>query len=255
MRLHYWRVPARRWRVDFFYIVLVLSGWLSSMAEDIVIQMPDGAPGQLFLLFHGVGSSAQAMVALGRRLGEAFPASAVVSVSAPQVSDLGSGYQWFSVQGVSEGNRAERVSAVLPLFLETVQGLQKAYGVSAAQTALVGFSQGAIMALAATQVSSSSSSDVLAGRVISLAGRFVSAPAFVSPETVVHLVHGERDSIISCDYSVAAGEGLDALGGDFTVDVLPGVGYSVSAEMGEVVIERLLSYIPRRIWDQAVSGG
>ena len=228
------------------------------MAEDIVIQMPDGAPGQLFLLFHGVGSSAQAMAALGRRLGEAFPSSAVVSVSAPQVSDLGSGYQWFSVQGVTEDNRAGRVAAVLPLFLETVRGLQKAYGVSAAQTALVGSSQGAIMALAATQVSSSASSassEVLAGRVISLAGRFVSTPAFVSPETVVHLVHGERDSIVSCDYSVAGGVGLDALGGDFTVDVLPGVGHSVADVMGEVVVERLLSYIPRRIWDQAVSGG
>jgi phospholipase/carboxylesterase len=224
-----------------------------SMVEDIVIQMPDGAPGQLFLLFHGVGSNAQAMAALGRRLGEAFPSAAVISVSAPGVSDLGTGYQWFSVQGVTEGNRAERIAAVLPLFVSTVRGLQSAYGVSAAQTALVGFSQGAIMALgAAAQVSSG---EGLAGRVVSLAGRLAGVPLFLSAETTVHLLHGERDSVISCDYSVAAAEGFSDLGGDVTVDILAGVGHSVADEMGEVLVERLLSYIPKRVWDQAVSGG
>jgi phospholipase/carboxylesterase len=222
------------------------------MAEDIVIQMPEGAPGQLFLLFHGVGSVASAMAGLGRRLGEAFPSAAVISVSAPEVSDLGTGYQWFSVQGVTEGNRAERIAAALPLFVSTVRGLQAAYGVSAAQTALVGFSQGAIMALAATQVSSG---EVLAGRVVSLAGRLAGLPLFLSAETTVHLLHGERDSIVSCDYSVAAAEGFSDLGGDVTVDILPAVGHSVADEMGEVLVERLLSYIPKRIWDQAVSGG
>ena len=221
------------------------------MAEDIVMQAPEGAPGLLFLLFHGVGSEPRAMAGLGRRLGAAFPASAVVCVAAPHVSDLGTGRQWFSVQGVTEGNRAERVGAALPSFIGAVRGLQADFGVAAAQTALVGFSQGAIMALAAIQ---SCASEALAGRVVSLAGRLVGEAGLFSAETVLHLVHGERDSVISPEVSVRAGEGFSRVGGDVTVDVLPGVGHSVSSDIEEVVLERLLGYVPRRVWAAALSG-
>ena len=38
------------------------------MSEHLVVQMPQDPPGQLFLLFHGVGGTPQNLLPLGRRL-------------------------------------------------------------------------------------------------------------------------------------------------------------------------------------------
>jgi predicted esterase len=87
------------------------------MPHDLVIQQPDAAPAtpaggtELLLLFHRVGASAQDLEPLAEALGELRPEAWVVSLQAPHPSEFGHGWQWFSVQGVTEANRPERVAA------------------------------------------------------------------------------------------------------------------------------------------------
>lgn len=219
------------------------------MSEHVVVQMPEGEPGQLFLLFHGVGSTPENLVSLGERLADEFPSAAVISVRGPDTSDMGAGYQWFSVVGVTEESRAARIAATLPRFVETVRGFQEAVGASAAQTALLGFSQGAIMALAATQLPG----EALAGRVISLAGRFAALPSVAPAETTLHLIHGRRDPVIAHEHSVAAAEQLIALGGDVTADVIAGLGHAVDQEVVDLLVHRLKTHVPKRVWEQAMA--
>ncbi|HEX7889574.1 MAG TPA: alpha/beta hydrolase-fold protein, partial [Ramlibacter sp.] len=138
--------------------------------DGLVLQTP-AQPRELFLLFHGVGASPRDLVPVGQLLARAFPDAAVVSVPAPDASDFGSGLQWFSVRGVTEENRPDRVRATLPRFLETVRGWQEHTGVPAAGTTLLGFSQGAIMSLAAAM-----EAPPPAARVVSLSGRFDELP-------------------------------------------------------------------------------
>ncbi|WP_216370080.1 hypothetical protein [Ramlibacter montanisoli] len=138
------------------------------MSEAIVLQSPPAAA-SLFLLFHGVGSTPQDLAPLGARLALEFPDAAVASIAAPDRSDLGAGLQWFSVLGVTEENRPQRVAATLPRFLATVQHWQQRTGVAASATTLVGFSQGAILSLSAAHASQPP-----AARVVSLSGRYPS---------------------------------------------------------------------------------
>jgi len=221
------------------------------MAEHLVVQTPEGAPGQLILLFHGVGSTPQAMVPLARQLADQFPAAAIVAVAAPDPHDAagaGAGRQWFSVRGITEENRAGRIAAAMPRFVETVGALQRDTGTTPAQTALIGFSQGAIMALESTQTPA----PPLAGRVVSLAGRFAHLPQRVPPETTLHFIHGKDDPVIDYRHTVDAAEQLVRLGGDLTADVLPGLGHTVAPEMTELLLRRLTTHVPRRLWEQAM---
>jgi len=71
------------------------------MPSPIMIQKPAGQPQQLFLLFHGVGASAQDMVPVGEQFAAQFPASMVVSLEGFQACDFGQGRQWFSVAGIA----------------------------------------------------------------------------------------------------------------------------------------------------------
>lgn len=217
------------------------------MQQDLVIQRPD-APQQLFLLFHGVGALPVHMSPLGKVLAEQFPQAAVICIASPDVSDFGQGFQWFSVQGVTEENRRARVQAAMPAFVATVRQWQQATGLEIEATALVGFSQGAIMALESTVLEPS----ILAGRIVSFAGRFAQLPETANPHCTLHLFHGKTDAVIPYQHTVSAAERVIALGGDLTADVLPGVGHEINADLARLLIERLRGHLPKRRWDEAL---
>lgn len=217
------------------------------MNDDLVIQLPPGQPPQLMLLFHGVGSNPQSMVPLGQRLAQAFPQSAVVSVRGPQASDLGGGYQWFSVAGITEENRPARVAQAMPSFVAAVRGWQERTGVTAHATALVGFSQGAIMALESTQLD-----DALSTRTVALSGRFAGEPIAPPSGTTLHFIHGKSDGVMHYGHTVRAAERLISLGADVTADVLPNLGHQITDDVEALLLERLKGHVPQRIWQEAM---
>jgi phospholipase/carboxylesterase len=201
---------------------------------SIVIARPQDAT-QLVLLFHGVGSSAANLVPLGEAIAQARPRAMVVSVDAPHPSTLGSGREWFSVVGITEQNRPQRIADILPTFVDTVAHWQQSSGVGAEGTALVGFSQGAILSLEATQAQPS----VAAARVIALAGRFAQ-PVRRAPRGLrFHLIHGEQDGVVPARSSIDAERELQALGADVTLDLLPGLGHGIDARALKLAIQYL----------------
>lgn len=219
------------------------------MSDAIIIQQPLHAAQQLLVLHHGVGASAQAMVPLGQRLAAQFPNAFIVSVHAPYASDISpGGAQWFSVQGITDENRPERVAAVMPAFIHNLRYWQQTSGVDASATAVLGFSQGAIMALEAAQVQAG-----LAGRIVALSGRYAQLPARAPEKTTLHLIHGKSDPVMHYGHCVAAAERLVALGGDVTADVIPHLGHEITAEVMDLVVERFVGHIPKHHWDEVLN--
>jgi phospholipase/carboxylesterase len=204
------------------------------MASSIVVHKPAGAAQQLILLFHGVGSNAQDLVPVGQQFAAKYPAALVLSLEGLQPSDFGQGRQWFSVAGVTEENRPGRVAAVMPDFRALVEQLQKASGVTATNTTLIGFSQGAIMALQSTQTQ-----PALAAHVVAFSGRFASPPTHAARGTCVHLIHGDADPVMSVESSRSAARQLEALGVQVTLDVEPGMGHGINARMLSSALARL----------------
>lgn len=212
---------------------------------DIVVQQPAGPAKQLFLLNHGVGATPEGLVPLGQQLALAFPDALIVAIQAPHASDLGQGYQWFSVRGITEEDRPARVAEAMPAFVAMVQEWQRHSGVSPEATALVGFSQGAIMSLEATQLEQH-----LAGRVVALSGRFARLPQLPHAHTTLHFVHGKSDAVIHYGYTVSGAEHLISLGADVTADVIPFLGHEINEAVADTVIERLLGHVPKRHWEE-----
>ncbi len=209
------------------------------MQDSIIVHQPTTAPDQLILLFHGVGSRAEDLLPLGQALGRHFAHACIVSVRSPDASDLGTGWQWFSVRGVDEANRATRVADAMPRFVQTVQHWQGEMQVVAAATALIGFSQGAIMALESTQQPIS-----LARSIIAIAGRFAQLPRNAPPDTHVHLMHGDADPVMPAQLSELALGQLRTLGASVTLDRFPGLGHGIDARVLERIVERMRGWTP-----------
>ncbi|MEE6801876.1 esterase, partial [Escherichia coli O8:H10] len=168
-----------------------------------VVQRPDKPASQLLLLFHGVGDNPVAMGQVGTGFTARFPDALIVSVGGAEPCGPPPARQWFSVQGVTEENRQERVDAIMPAFIEAVRYWQQESGVGPQATALIGFSQGAIMALEGVKAQ-----PTLASRVIAFSGRFASLPTAISATVTIHLIHGGEDRVIELTHDVAAQEAL-----------------------------------------------
>lgn len=216
--------------------------------HSLVIQTPPGKAQQLILLFHGVGSDPQALRPLGQRLADDFPNALVVSTAAANPSSLGRGFEWFSVIGITDTNRADRVAAAMPAFEACVADWQTRSGVASAATALIGFSQGAIMSLEAAK-----RNPPCAGRVVAIGGRFATLPAEALMDVTVHFLHGKDDAVIPYSNTVLAAHHLRDLGSDVTADVLPFIGHEVHPEFVELIMTNLTTHIPHRIWAQALA--
>ena len=212
-----------------------------------VIQQPTLPAAQLILLFHGVGADCASLRPLGEQLAAAFPQAMVVAVAAYQRSDISNGFQWFSVIGITEENRSERIAHAMPAFQACVAHWQQVAGVGAAATALIGFSQGAIMAL-----ESSKSTPTIASRVFALSGRFATLPEAAPLETTVHFLHGKVDAVIPYSHTVTAATHLRDLGGDITAEVLPFIGHEIHPDFIELVITKLSTHVPQRLWTEAL---
>lgn len=225
-------------------------------ANAIVVQQPE-KPAQLILLFHGVGSQAASMQPLGLQLATAFPQGMVVCINAANTSDFPGGFQWFSVVGITEDNRQGRVDAAMPLFLECIQHWQQQAGLGAEATALVGFSQGAIMALESTKLVSAGEAGTSlapAGRVVAMAGRYATLPENAAYRGTVHLLHGKSDGVMPYEQTVLAAHRLRALDVDFTAEVRPGIGHEIHPEFGDALVERLQSHISHHLMSEGVRG-
>jgi phospholipase/carboxylesterase len=199
--------------------------------HDLILQRP-APPTQLVLLFHGVGASARNLVPLGEALAAHLPQAAIVSVQAPDA--MGPGWQWFSVQGVTEANRPARVLAAMPRYMRAIQQWQAACGVDAQRTTLIGFSQGAIMALESTQLESP-----LAHRVIAIAGRYARPPRVAHASIRTHLMHGDADAVMPVRGAIEALAQLQGLGAFATLDRFPGLGHGIDGRVVDAIIRRL----------------
>ncbi|MGC6387663.1 esterase [Ewingella sp. S1.OA.A_B6] len=203
--------------------------------ESIIVQQPEIAADRLILLFHGVGDNPVSMGEVGTFFAAAFPNALVVSIGSPDICDFGRGFQWFSVQGVTEKNRQSRIDAAMPLFINTVREWQQSSGVKPQNTVLVGFSQGTIMALESTKVEAG-----LAGRIVAFSGRFGNLPETpIDAGTTIHFIHGEQDPVINPFQSKSAAERLKSLGNECTLDLQPDMAHGLDQQM----ISTALAYL------------
>jgi phospholipase/carboxylesterase len=210
-----------------------------------------GSPQQLMLLLHGWGNSAQDMAPLAQTLRQAFPQAALVAPDAPHPFERGqaggTARQWYSINDLTPAVWPGRVAATLPALRAWVQAQQQRLGVAPAATALVGFSQGAIVALhLALQ------DDGMCGRVLSFGGCLVAPPAAAPRHTTLHFFHGADDTVIPAARARESLAWLADLQGDATLDVATGVGHELHPALVSSALHRLRSHVPLRTWQAAM---
>jgi phospholipase/carboxylesterase len=154
-----------------------------------------GTPARsLVILLHGYGSNGEDLIGLAPHWAGALPATAFVAPNAPEpCPGAPGGYQWWGLGGGGR-NRAEGAASAAPVLGGFIDAELARHGLTRAQLALVGFSQGTMMAL---QVGTRRR-PALAG-IVGYSGMLADEAALADPETVrppILLVHGDADPMI-----------------------------------------------------------
>jgi phospholipase/carboxylesterase len=180
--------------------------------EQLWLELPpisETAPRRLMVFLHGRGSSPEAFAPVAIAWQLKFPGATAVLLQG--LRRFGALADWFDPAG---GDVA--VGCATAVVAERIAGLQHTLGLAAEGTVVVGFGQGATLALELARLPASPASIAVA-----YAGRLASPIRDGEHvDATVHLIHGEFDSVVPAVHAVRAWRGLKAIHADTTLDVV-----------------------------------
>ncbi|QKX02332.1 alpha/beta hydrolase [Wolbachia endosymbiont of Dirofilaria (Dirofilaria) immitis] len=148
----------------------------------------------LVVCLHGWGSSGDNFVHLAKVMSKSLPDSCFIVPDAPFKREIGDGYQWFSLEDYSEEvlyNGIKNATLIVNHFIDTKL---REFGLKDIQLSLVGFSQGAMLAIHTALARPQSCASVVV-----YSGRFL-LPSKVIPKIKskpnVCVIHGDADDIV-----------------------------------------------------------
>ncbi len=193
-----------------------------------------GAPRQLVVLLHGWGADGNDLIGLAPALAPILPNAEFLSPDAPFPCEAGFGRQWFSLGdrspegGMSEPVMTARMAAVAPLVEAFIADSLAARQIAPDKLALIGFSQGTMMALYVGLRLGAPPAGILgySGHLVA-AGELEPGPR-AKPEIL--LVHGEDDEILPVEASRHAEATLKSIGFPVGAVYRPGLGHGIDED-------------------------
>lgn len=179
---------------------------------------------RLVILLHGMGGSGSDMIPVAGPWRRALPNTRFSAPDAPFPSGQG-GHQWFRVDG--QELRPDHIEFVRTAFDQLIGDVVRREGFEDAldKVALVGVSQGSVMALDAV-----ASGRWKIGAVVTFAGLLPLRPIPTENDIAILMIHGKNDLRIPAEASKAAAGQLRAAGFDVDLEILPGVGHTISSD-------------------------
>ncbi len=216
---------------------------MSKIVNGSSLQPLSGSrPKQIVLLLHGYGSNGADLISLAPHWQQALPDALFLAPNAPQRGGVGSGYQWWPLTAFTPLALTAGATSAAPAIDAFIDRKLTQYGLAEADLAIVGFSQGTMMALhvglrrKAPVAGILGYSGVLTGAA-DLAHQRITKPP-------VLLIHGSADPIVPVSALHAAEHALRRAGVNVTTHVSAGLGHSVDPvglRMGAEFVARVFA--------------
>ncbi len=201
-----------------------------SITKDYRLDPADGGrPDSMVVLLHGVGANGQDLLDLGQYWQGVLPRTVFISPDAPFAFDMEEfapgGRQWFSLAQLDPHSLLQGVKTAAPHLQAYLDGLLQETGLTSDRMALVGFSQGTMMALYAAFRRAGGCAGVVGYSGALMGGELLTDEALAKPPVL--LIHGEADPVVPVMASRMATQQLQAAGIDVTLHTVPGLPHSI----------------------------
>ncbi|MGZ5849142.1 MAG: alpha/beta hydrolase [Methyloceanibacter sp.] len=183
---------------------------------------------QLVVFLHGYGADGNDLIGLGREWARVLPNAAFVSPNAPEACGMApTGRQWFNLTMRDPGEIGRGVAQAAPILNAFLDAELERLRLPSRSLALVGFSQGTMLALAVGLTRNPAPA-----AIVGYSGALAGVESLPQPGNgpAVLLVHGDMDEVIPMDAMVIAREQLAVAGLPVEWHVAPGVGHGIDGE-------------------------
>jgi phospholipase/carboxylesterase len=200
---------------------------MSRIVNGASLQPLSGSrPEQIVLLLHGYDSNGADLVSLAPHWQRALPGALFLAPNAPEpCGPLAGGYQWWGLDAFTPRALHEGATRAAPAIDNFIDRKLAQYGLDEAKLAIVGFSQGTMMALHVglrreRQIACILGYSGMLTGVAELGEHLATRPP-------VLLIHGSADTVVPVASLHAAKSGLQRLGVEVTSHISSGLGHSV----------------------------
>ncbi len=205
-------------------------------------QKEGSAPDSLVIFAHGYGSNGDDLISLSQHFQSALPRTYFVSPNAPEpCPGAPGGYQWFPLTSISREERDAGTKAAAPTLDAYIDAQMERFDLKPSRVALVGFSQGTMMAL---HVGLRRKAE-LAG-IVGFSGS-LSSPGSLQAEmgarTPVILVHGAADEVVPVWLVFEAYGALEAL----NVPVKRHISQNIAHSIGPDGLQAAIGFLKDRL--------
>jgi phospholipase/carboxylesterase len=198
------------------------------------IEPRSGAAKQLVVFLHGYGADGGDLIEIGRAWQSLLPQAAFVSPHAPEPCDgAPMGRQWFNLTFRDPHERWTGVNAAAPMLNAFLDAELKRRGLPPSALALVGFSQGTMLALHVGLRRAAAPAAIVGYSGMLVLPQDVDPDKFpqeIRSKPPVLLIHGERDDLIPAQALFHAAQGLAALEVPAEWHLSPGIGHGIDPE-------------------------
>lgn len=199
----------------------------------------------LVVLLHGIGADGNDLIGLADLYRQLLPQAAFVAPNAPHPFDMAPfGYMWFSLQNFDAGTRARGVRAAAPALEAFLADELARHGLGPERLLLLGFSQGAMMALHVGL-----RREVPPIAIISHSGMLVDEESLAGDIRVrppVLLTHGSQDDVLPAACLPMADAALKAAGVPVEAHLVPNLGHGID----EATLRITIGFLARHLGAQ-----
>ena len=201
-----------------------------------------GKPDSLVILLHGYGSNGADLISLAPYWTKALPGTAFVSPNGIEgVPQAPGGYQWFPISNLDPRAMEQGAKYAAPSIERFIDRELEKYGLPPERLALVGFSQGTMMALHVALRRERSVAAVLGFSGVLVGARTLKEEMRSKPPVL--LIHGDHDQTIPAAAMFESAEALAAAGHGAQWHLSPGVPHSIGPDgldLGGAFLARFL---------------
>lgn len=204
-----------------------------------------GRPKQVVLMLHGVGADGNDLIGLAPFFQEILPDAVFISPHAPFRFEMAPvGYQWFSIGNFDPERRIKGVRQAEPILNAYIDTVLSSLGLKEKDLALLGFSQGTMMALHVGLRREKPVAGIL-GFSGMLAGP-ETLPSEIKSRPPVMLIHGDADNVLPVAALAEAAKGLEACKVPVEHHVRPGLAHGIDEQgirLGQTFLGRIFGKV------------
>lgn len=225
------------------YLAITQQGSKSAMSSPALtgpeIAPKSGTVKHVVIFLHGVGSNGDDLIELGHMVQDALPDTQFLSPNGAQPFDQAPfGYQWFSLRERSQEKMLAGAREAAPVVNRYIDEVKARFGVNDRQIALVGFSQGTMMALYAGLRRESA-----LAAIVGFSGAMLGGEELAKNDTPVCLIHGEYDEVVPYAALAHAKMHLEKASIAVETHARPNLGHSIDGPGLETMVKFLRTHL------------